>query len=92
MFMKLDLFVKCALSLLLISGSLPVAQAQNLQSNSDPLGQFEEFVDFLRELRTSLDKKQFDLDELLSHLEYDAEKILAYIKQKGSTRNRVGDF
>lgn len=41
----------------------------------------DEFMKLLEELRTHIDRSQFELDALLSRLDYDSDKIISFVKQ-----------
>ena len=44
------------------------------------LDQFDEFMDLIEDLRSHLDRSQFDLNALLEKLDYDANNIVDFVK------------
>jgi hypothetical protein len=67
------------------------------QPAAEELVRFDQFMGLVKELRSNIDRAQFDLDALLNSLEYDDRAIVEFVKTKirfepysGSLRGALG--
>ena len=64
------------------AGPALAQQAPGQVSQEEGLAKLEELMDALEELRSHIDRSQFDLEALLEKLDYDADKIVGFVRDE----------
>ena len=65
--------------LFLIQQTIAFSAPTSQETHSDVHDQFNELAALAEELRTTIDRREFDLSVLLDVLDYDAERIIEYV-------------
>ena len=86
----LEFLLKSALSVLLMLSGLPAGYGQSSDPAGDPLKKLAGVVDFLKDMQRLLDKRHFDLDALSENLDFDADTIVAFVKENIAFQQYVG--